>query len=158
MADAPDLGSYPELAVSAQSSQKRVLSSLSSRPANRIVPIRPVAADSSAKVVQKSGAPDHGPSATESLLDRGLDSGLSSAFLTFRRGEENSRAKALRPRGNGGTRRCGSDEPQEMTVRAPHGVWRIWRRGEHPFRAGPSSARLCGLPGTARARRPGSAT
>ena len=101
MADAPDLGSYPELALSAQSNHKRVLSSLSGHPANRVVRVRPVATDSSAKVVQKSGAPDDGSSATESLLDRGLDSGLSSAF--FQPLDEARRTRARRPHGRAET-------------------------------------------------------
>jgi len=93
-AGAAEAGSYPELALSAQSNEKHVLSSLSGHPANHIVPVRPVATDSSAKVVQKSDAPSSGQ---------------------FRAGDWAASCAGCpsRSRGNGSARRCGSDDDKK---------------------------------------------
>jgi hypothetical protein len=51
--------------------------------------------------------------------------GMAAYRQSLERRDGNARADASQSRGNGGTRRCGSDDdkgPQEMTVRARHGV------------------------------------
>jgi hypothetical protein len=51
--------------------------------------------------------------------------GTAGYRQSLERRDGNARVDASRSRGNGGTRRCGSDDDkrlQEMTVRARHGV------------------------------------
>jgi hypothetical protein len=73
----------------------------------------------------------------------------------------NAPRMASRSRGNGGTRRCGSDDdkcPQEMTVPARHGVVVDLASRRTHFRAGPSGPDCAARRDTVRAPKLASAT
>src|ERR1700719_4114884 len=69
-----------------------------------------------------------------------FESALMQRFLVPElapRRDGNARADPSRSRGNGGTRRHGSDDDKGSAgndrAGASRAVWRIWRRGEHSF-------------------------